>query len=115
MGDTVDVTAAPADRLRLDLLDVLHRAADLPDLSARATRALARHVAFDGACLVSFDPATGLPTSEVSLHALPAHMRTRMAQIEVGEADVNAFRLLARAAWPAASLSRATSGDAGCG
>jgi len=109
--DTAGVTVASADRLRHDLVDVLHRASDMREFSRRATRAIARRIAFDGVCLVSLDPATGLPTSEVSEHALTADLNRRMAQIEVDADDFNVFRALARSAWPAASISGATGGD----
>ena len=90
------MTVASADRVRHDLVDVLHRASDLHDFSLRATRAIARSVGFDGMCLVSFDPATGLPTGDVSESALPADMKLRIAQIEIEADDVNVFRALAR-------------------
>src|SRR5262245_1851395 len=61
--------------------------------------------------MVSFDPATGLPTSEVSEPALPADTKLRLAQIEIDGDDVNVFGTLARSDLPAASLSEATGGD----
>jgi DNA-binding CsgD family transcriptional regulator len=105
------VTVASSDRVRHDLVDVLHRASDLHDFSLRALRAIAPSVGFDGVCMVSFDPATGLPTGEISRSALPADVKLRLAQIEIEEDDVNAFRALGRSRLPASSLSAATRGD----
>jgi DNA-binding CsgD family transcriptional regulator len=105
------VTVASVDRVRHDLVEVMHRSSDLREFSLRAMRAIARRVAFDGVCMVSFDPATGLPTSEVSEPALPANTKLRLAQIEIDADDVNVFRALARSDLPAASLSEATGGD----
>jgi DNA-binding CsgD family transcriptional regulator len=105
------VTAASVDRLRHELIDVAHRGSDLHDFSLRATRAIQRVIAFDGVCMVLFDPATGLPTGEVSKDALPTDTNLRIAQIEIEADDVNVFRALTRSGVPAASLSEATRGD----
>jgi DNA-binding CsgD family transcriptional regulator len=105
------VTVASVDRVRHDLLDVLHRASGLHDFSLRATRAIARRVGFDGVCMVSFDPATGLPTGEFSGSDLSADVKLRLAQIEIEADDVNVFLTLGRSGLPAASLSAATRGD----
>jgi DNA-binding CsgD family transcriptional regulator len=106
-----DVTVASADRVRHDLIDVLHQTSNLYDFSVRATRAIARNVGFDGVCMVAFDPATGLPTGEFSKSPLSTDMKLRLAQIEIGADDLNAFQALGKAGLPAASLSAATRGD----
>lgn len=57
------------------------------------------------------DPDTLLPTSIFSVDATPAQQRA-FTELELGDGDdVNTFDALARAAQPAASLSRATSGN----
>jgi DNA-binding CsgD family transcriptional regulator len=76
-----------------------------------AARALHPAVSFDGFCMLTIDPATLLPTSEVVEHGLPEAVLGRMAEIEVGEIDFNKFAELARAGRPAASLSGATEGQ----
>lgn len=82
----------------------------MPAFAAAAARALRSGVAFDGVCLVVLDPATGLPTAEFAEHGLPDATRPRLAEIEVGGADVNAFADLASRPRPAAALSAATGG-----
>ena len=99
------------DRLRRDLVDLLHRAGDVPEFSLRAARIVGRAVPFDGVCMLTMDPATALPTSEVSQNGLPPDLRPRMAQIEIGVGDVNTFQALIRSGRGAASLSQATHGD----
>ena len=67
-------------------------------------------VPFDGVCVLTIDPATLLPTSEVVENGLPAAAMARLTEIEIREPDYNKFDALARAARPAASLSEATRG-----
>jgi hypothetical protein len=98
------VSVASPQRLRRDLVDLLHRTSDMRAFSLRATRILARAVPFDGSCMLTFDPATLLPTGEIADNALPAQARPRMAQIEIGGDDVNTFRGLLRSGRGAASL-----------
>jgi DNA-binding CsgD family transcriptional regulator len=105
------VTAATRARVRDDLVRVVHSAAGLPAFARELGRALHRAVPFDGTCLLTVDPATLLPTGEIVENGLPPPARIRLAEIELGEADVNKFTELAGAAVPAASLSQATEGD----
>jgi DNA-binding CsgD family transcriptional regulator len=88
----------------------VHRGLDVEGFSLAAARALHPAVSFDGFCMLTIDPATLLPTSEVVEHGLPEAALGRMAEIEVGEVDFNKFVELARAGLPAASLSEATHG-----
>ncbi|HYI17276.1 MAG TPA: helix-turn-helix transcriptional regulator [Solirubrobacteraceae bacterium] len=99
------------DRLRRDLVDLLHRAADVREYSLRAARIVGRSVPYDGVCMLTLDPATSLPTSEVSENGLPTDVMPRMAQIEIGVGDVNTFQTLIRSGRCTASLSEATDGD----
>jgi DNA-binding CsgD family transcriptional regulator len=80
------------------------------EFSLAASRALRRTVPFDGVCLLTFDPASLLPTGEVIENGLPADVVPRLTEIEIGEPDYNKFAYLARAGKPAASLSAATEG-----
>ncbi len=99
-----------SERLRDDLQYLVHRGHDVEEFSLAAARMLRRAVPFDGVCVLTFDPATGLPTEEVVVNGLPPEAMPRMAEIEVGEPDFNKFPSLARAALPAATLSGATEG-----
>jgi DNA-binding NarL/FixJ family response regulator len=105
------VTAATRARVRDDLVRVVHRTAGLPAFAREVGRTLHRAVPFDGTCLLTVDPATLLPTGEIVENGLPPPARIRLAEIELGEADVNKFTTLAGADVPAASLSQATEGD----
>lgn len=100
-----------SERLRGDLVDLLHRAGDLPEFSRRAARIVRRSVPFDGVCLVTLDPATALPTSELTENGLPAEALPRMARIEVDGEDVNTFREMLRSGRQVAILSEATQGE----
>ena len=106
-----DVAVTSPDRLRRDLVDLVHRATDVREYSLRAAGIVGRSVPFDGVCMLTLDPATSLPTSEVSENGLPMDVRSRMAQIELSVGDVNTFQTLIRSGRRAASLSEATDGD----
>lgn len=73
--------------------------------------AIRRFVPYEGACLLTLDPATILPTGEYVENGLPHHSRTRLLEIELLDQDVNKFAELARATTKAASLSSTTEGD----
>ena len=81
------------------------------------TRILERAVPFDGVGLLTVDPATLLPTSEVVDARLGVSdgvvLETwpRFIEIELREPDFNKFHALARQGRRAASLSDATQGD----
>lgn len=60
------MAVASPERLRDDLGRLLHRGPGVRDLSLGAARILARAVPFDGVCVLTVDPATLLPTGEVS-------------------------------------------------
>ena len=102
---------SPRERLRGDLVRLVHRGAGVRDFALGAVRILARVVPFDGACVLTLDPATRLPTREVVENGLPAATARRMAEIEIGGNDVNGFDALARSESRAATLSEATGGD----
>ena len=81
------------------------------------TRILKRAAPFDGVGLLTVDPASLLPTSEVvdarlgvSNDVVP-EVWPRFIEIELREPDFNKFRALAQQGRPAASLSDATQGD----
>lgn len=108
LARTMDI--APA-RARRDLLQLVHRTRSVREFSLAAVRIIGRVVPYDGVCVVTLDPATALPTGEISERALPPHVRPRMAQIEIGGDDVNSFRALLASGRHAASLGDATNGD----
>ncbi len=97
-------------RARGDVADLLHRGLGVEGFARAATGALRGGVPFDGVCLVTFDPATGLPTGEFVRDGLPSAATPRLTEIEIGGQDVNAFADLARDRRTAASLSAATGG-----
>jgi len=99
------------ERVRDDLVRLVHRGAGVRDFALDAARIVARAVPFDGVCLVTMDPATLLPTGEVVENGLPPAVLPRMTEIELRGEDFNAFRALACSRSPAASLSEATNGD----
>ncbi len=103
--------AATRSRVRADIVRAAHRGLGVREYSRVVTRTLGRVVPFEGTCLLTTDPATLLPTGEVVENGLPPDARARLAEIEVGEPDVNKFVALAHAGSPAASLSEATGGD----
>jgi DNA-binding CsgD family transcriptional regulator len=104
------MVAASSARLHADLVRLAHRGAGVREYSLRAARVLARAVPFDGLCVLTMDPATLLPTGEVVENGLPPAAIARLTEIEMGEADFNAFGALARSAPHTASLSHATGG-----
>jgi DNA-binding CsgD family transcriptional regulator len=105
------MAVASPERLRSDLVRLLHRGAGVRDFSLGAARILARAVPFDGVCVLTMDPATLLPTGDVIENGLPPAATARLAEIEISGADVNTFDALARSGRHAASLSQATNGD----
>ncbi len=89
---------------------VVHRSTDMRDLFDGLTRALADAVPFDGACLLTLDPATLLPTNELVRDGLPPETLPRLTEIELCEPDYNKFTTLARLPVPCASLNETTRG-----
>ena len=105
------MATVPVARLRDDLVRLADRGADVDEYARAAARVLGPAVPFDGVCVVTMDPSTQLPTSEFVDSGLPESTRARMAEIEGGGRDHNAFGVLARSDRPAAALSDATGGD----
>jgi DNA-binding NarL/FixJ family response regulator len=106
----MSVVSSP-ERLRDDLVRLVHRGADVRDFALGAARILARAVPFEGVCVLTMDPATLVPTGEVVENGLPTPAYARMAEIELRGNDFNAFRSLALSERHAATLSQATGGD----
>jgi DNA-binding CsgD family transcriptional regulator len=103
--------SASPQRLRDDLVRLAHRGPDVREFSCGAARILQRAVPFDGFCMLTFDPATLLPTGEVVENGLPPAATAQMARIEIGEDDYIQFRALRRAPQRAATLSEVTGGE----
>jgi DNA-binding CsgD family transcriptional regulator len=108
--DVVVMAAASPDRVRGQVVGLVHRGLGVRDFSLAATRALRPTVPFDGVCVLTIDPATLLPTDEVVENALPVAARERLIEIELREPDYNKFDTLAHAVRPVATLSDATGG-----
>ncbi len=100
-----------AERVRDDLVRLADRGRGVSDFSLEAARVIGRAMPFDGVCMLTLDPVTGVPTSEIVEGGLPEAVRTRMAEIEVAGVDVNTFAGLRRSRCPVASLSEATAGE----
>ncbi len=100
-------TVSP-QRLRDDIVRLGHQGLGVRDFSLAAGRVLRRGLPHDGLCVLTLDPATGLPTHEVIENGLPAAAAERLTEIEIGEPDFNKFSELARRHRPAATLSQAT-------
>ena len=104
-------------RARDDIVRLVHRTTGVHRLARDMTRILERAVPFDGVGLLTVDPATLLPTSEVVDARLGVSDRVvletwpRFIEIELREPDFNKFHALARQGRRAASLSDATQGD----
>src|SRR3954452_7594763 len=98
-------------QLRDAVISLSHRHYDVREFSVGAAQIVRRAVAFDGVCVLTFDPATMLPTGEVVDNGLPPAATARMAEIEFGSADFNKFTALAQAPAHTARLSKVTEGE----
>ena len=106
----MSAAATSPERVREDLVRLVHRGADVRDFSLGAARILARAVPFDGVCVVTMDPATLLPTGTVLENGPPTDAHPRLKEIEFRGQDFNALRSLALSERHAATLSQATGG-----
>lgn len=95
----------------------MHSTTDVDRFGRDMMRILQRVVPFDAGGLLTVDPATVLPTSEVTDARLgvssDVDLETwpRFLEIEICEPDFNKFHAMARQRRAAASLSAATRGD----
>ena len=105
------MAGATAQRVRRDVGALVDRGGDVRELTLETARIVARAVPFDAVCMLTLDPATHLPTGEVVENGLPPSAGPRLAEIEIGGQDYNAFAALARSRRRAASLSAATNRD----
>jgi DNA-binding CsgD family transcriptional regulator len=105
------VVPAKCARARDDIVRLLHCTTGVPDLALGLRRVLKRAVPFEGACLMTLDPANLLPTIGVAKNALRPELLPRYFDIELREPDFIKYRALARQGRLAASLSEATRGD----
>ncbi len=104
--------AAPSRaRAREDIVRLVHSAVGVHRFAKDMTRVLDRAIGFDGASLLTVDPATLLPNGLVLREGVDPVLLPRLLDIELGEPDFNKFSTLARERTPAASLSMATNGD----
>jgi DNA-binding CsgD family transcriptional regulator len=107
----LSAAATSPERVREDLVRLVHRGADVRDFSLGAARILARVVPFDGVCVLTMDPATVLPTGAVLENGPPTDAYPRLSENEFRGEDFIAFRSLAKSERHAATLSQATGGD----
>jgi DNA-binding NarL/FixJ family response regulator len=106
----VSVTATRS-RVRGEFVHLAHRGLGLSDFALAVAKLVTRAVPGDGFCMVTLDPATLLPTSEIVVNGLPPAFIPRLTEIEFGEADYNKLTDLARFGRPTASLNQATRGN----
>jgi DNA-binding CsgD family transcriptional regulator len=109
-GDGLSAAATSLERVRDDLVRLVHRGADVRGFSLGAARILARVVPFDGVCVVPVDPATLLPTASVLENGPPTDTHLRLKEIEFRGDDFIPLRSLALSERHAATLSQATGG-----
>jgi DNA-binding CsgD family transcriptional regulator len=107
------VAAAGRASARDDMVRLVHRTTGVNQFGRDVMRILERAVPFDAGGLLTLDPATLLPTSEVVDARLGVSngVDPRFIEIELREPDFNKFGVLARQGRLAASLSAATRGD----
>jgi DNA-binding CsgD family transcriptional regulator len=106
----LSTVATSPERLRDDLVRLVHRGADVRDFSLGAARILARAVPFEGVCVLTTDPATLVPTGAVLENGPPLAVYPRLRENEFRGEDCIAFRSLALSERHAATLSEATGG-----
>ena len=106
----MSTVATSPERLRDDLVRLVHRGADVRGFSFGAARILARAVPFEGVCVLPMDPATLVPTGAVLENGPPAAAYPRLKEHEFRGEDFIAFRSLAVSERHAATLSQATGG-----
>jgi DNA-binding CsgD family transcriptional regulator len=97
-------------RGREEFVRLLHRELALPAFFDAADTALQRAMPYDGACWLSLDPATLLPTSHFTREFNLSHLM-QLAANEFLEDDVNKFAALARATRPVRTMWQATHGN----
>jgi DNA-binding CsgD family transcriptional regulator len=98
------------ERLRGDLVRLMHRGAGVRDYSFGVARILRRAVPFEGVCVVPMDPVTMVPTDVVAENGPPPAAYPRLGEIEFRGEDFNPLRSLALSECHAATLSQATGG-----
>jgi DNA-binding CsgD family transcriptional regulator len=106
----LSTAATSPERVREDLVRLVHRGADVRGFSLGAARILARVVPFDGVCVVPVDPATLLPMAAVLENGPPTDAHLRLKEIEFAGDDFIPLRSLALSECHAATLSQATGG-----
>jgi DNA-binding CsgD family transcriptional regulator len=106
----VHTVATSRERVREDLVRLVHRGADVRGFALGATRILARAVPFEGVAVLTMDPDTLVPTGDVVENGPPTATHPRLKEIEFRGEDYNAFRSLALSDCHAATLSGATGG-----
>jgi DNA-binding CsgD family transcriptional regulator len=106
----LSTVAASSERVRDDLVRLVHSGADVRDFALGAARILGRAVPFDGVCVLTMDPATLLPTGAVMENGPPTGEHSRLRDNEFCGEDFIAFNTLALSERHAAALSQATGG-----
>ncbi len=106
----MNTVAATSERVRDDLVRLVHSGADVRDFALGAARILDRAVRFDGVCVATMDPATHVPTASVLENGPPTATYARLKEIEFGGEDFISLPSLSLSERHAATLSQATEG-----
>jgi DNA-binding CsgD family transcriptional regulator len=96
------------EKRRQEIVTLCHRGLDIGTFFAEADHVLEGTMGHDAVCWMTFDPATGLPTSHIARDSIPAEDVPRLAQNEYQEEDFNKFEFLRRQDRPAGILGEAT-------
>lgn len=99
------------ERIVRELTRMAHMGLDFPALADRAWTILRHRFGADGACWLSLDPATMLPTGHVAQNSVGAAYFPSMSRNEFLEDDVCKFVVLYRSDCPSAGLRLVTSGE----
>lgn len=97
-----------AERLCREITRIVHEGLGFPELADRAGCIIRREFGADGACWLSFDPATLLPTGHVAQHSMRAEDFPLLVRNELMEEDVNKFVVLNGSDAPSGALCIAT-------
>jgi len=99
------------DAIRREIVALAQAGLGRHDFAREGQRVLSRSMPFNAMSIVWFDPATGLPVDKWFDTSLTGRAGSRLAEIEVHEADLSCFRQLAASGRRADRLSQATGGN----
>jgi DNA-binding NarL/FixJ family response regulator len=111
------MTIPASDAIRGEIIRLAHFGLDFHEFARAGVRVLRRAVPFDAVAVMTFDPATALPVDKWIDNSPNGSAGSRLAEIELDEADIEKFRQLAasgrRVARMSDELRAVCVGDAG--